>query len=106
MGEVGQNRGCCGSSELPIVVPGPSWRRILVRTRKSAPNFLGQGATSPPAQDPSSPGETGRKLKLLQVCPKNLCQLRGSPHKLGTNREQIGNKLPKNTSEIGRSRCT
>lgn len=26
----------------------------------------------------------------------------GSPQKLGTNREQIGNKLPKNTREIGR----
>ena len=24
-----QKRGCCGSTELPIVVPGRSWREIL-----------------------------------------------------------------------------
>ena len=38
----------------------------------SAPKFLGQGATSPPAQDSLFPKETGRKCKLLQVCPRKL----------------------------------
>jgi hypothetical protein len=49
--------------------------RSLVRRMKSTsgvPKFLGQGATSPPAQDSLSLKETGRKRKLLQVCPKNL----------------------------------
>jgi len=46
---------------------------------------------------------TVRHARNRKLCPKNLCHLRGSPHKTGTNREQIGNKLPKNTGDLGRS---
>jgi hypothetical protein len=42
--------------------------------------ILGTGATSPPPQIPRIPGETERKLKLLQVCPRNLSHCRGAPH--------------------------
>jgi hypothetical protein len=50
---------------------GRSLDRRMGRT-SGAPKFLGQGATSPPAQDSLFPKETGRKCKLLQVCPQNL----------------------------------
>ena len=32
-------------------------------------------------------------LQKRKLCPNDLCHERGSPQKLGTNREQIGNKL-------------
>jgi hypothetical protein len=35
--------------------------------------------------------------------PRNEANKQLILHQLGTNREQIGNKLPKNTSESGRS---
>ncbi len=46
--------------------------------------------------------EVAPTYDIARVCPNNLCHLRGSPQKLGTNREQIGNKLARNTREVGR----
>jgi hypothetical protein len=52
---------------------GRSLERRMGST-SGAPKFLGTGtgATSPPSQDSPYPGETERKFKILQVCPRNL----------------------------------
>ena len=42
-----------------------------MRSTSGAPKFLGTGATSPSSQDAPYLGETERKFKLLQVCPRN-----------------------------------
>ena len=59
------------------------------------------GDVAPFPRSPASPGDMGMNQTTAGV-PIENCLIRGvQSAKLGTNREQIGNKLPKNTREIG-----
>src|SRR5262250_1793060 len=79
MGEVGQNRGCCESSELPIVVPGPSWRRIVEfwseqgRVRQI---FLGRGRRRPLPKIPRLPGRREGNSSYCR-CAQRICLTEG-----------------------------
>src|SRR5215470_5101060 len=79
MGEVGQNRGCCESSELPIVVPGPSWRRIVEfwseqgRVRQI---FLGRGRRRPLPKIPRLPGRREGNSSYCR-CALRICATKG-----------------------------
>ena len=67
-----KTRDAVGRASWRSAFLGPRSAGFFAENFRRAKNFLGRGRRRPLPKMPRLPGETGRKLKLLQVCPKNL----------------------------------
>src|SRR5262249_60585876 len=64
-----QNGGCCGSSELAIIVPRRSWREIFLPRAEIS---WDGGDVAPVPRSPLSWGD-GRKIQATASVPKKNC---------------------------------